>query len=113
MKNIPIIILCLIVLLFLKKRYFNNTDYKSMLVKGGVIIDVRSKGEFYSGHIKGSLNILNKKISFKEININKSYLANEEDLKYFKEVFEQILFDESFFDIFKMRKIKDFFLAVI
>ena len=57
MKNIPIIILCLIVLLFSKKRYFNNTDYKSMLVKVGVIIDVRSKGEFYSGHIKGSLNI--------------------------------------------------------
>lgn len=28
-----------------------------MLSSGGIIIDVRSEGEFYSGHIKNSLNI--------------------------------------------------------
>ena len=28
-----------------------------MLSNGGVIIDVRSEGEFYSGHIENSLNI--------------------------------------------------------
>ena len=42
---------------FLKKRFFDNTDYKAMLVSGGIIIDVRSEAEFYSGHIESSLNI--------------------------------------------------------
>ena len=39
------------------KYYFDTTDYKSMLSSGGIIIDVRSNGEFYSGHIENSLNI--------------------------------------------------------
>lgn len=32
-------------------------DYKEMLNNGGVIVDVRTKGEYNSGHIKGSINI--------------------------------------------------------
>lgn len=32
-------------------------DYKEMLQNGGVIVDVRTKGEYNSGHIKGSINI--------------------------------------------------------
>ncbi len=28
-----------------------------MLISGGIIIDVRSEAEFYSGHIESSLNI--------------------------------------------------------
>ena len=57
MKNIPLILLCVVAFFFIKKRFFDNTDYKSMLSNGGIIIDVRSKGEFYSGHIENSLNI--------------------------------------------------------
>ena len=34
-----------------------KTDYAQMVKNGAVILDVRSKGEFESGHIKGSLNI--------------------------------------------------------
>ena len=34
-----------------------KTDYAQMIKNGAVILDVRSKGEFESGHIKGSLNI--------------------------------------------------------
>ncbi|MCB0507401.1 MAG: rhodanese-like domain-containing protein [Chitinophagales bacterium] len=33
------------------------TDYKQLLKNGAVIIDVRTNGEFASGHIKGSKNI--------------------------------------------------------
>jgi hypothetical protein len=43
MKHLHVIILCLLALLFLKKRFFDNTDYKAMLVSGGIIIDVRSE----------------------------------------------------------------------
>lgn len=33
------------------------TNYKQLLNEGGIILDVRTKGEFAGGHIKGSLNI--------------------------------------------------------
>lgn len=33
------------------------TNYKQLLNEGGIILDVRTKGEFAGGHIKGSINI--------------------------------------------------------
>lgn len=32
-------------------------DYKQLKKEGALILDVRSKGEFSGGHIKGSINI--------------------------------------------------------
>ena len=57
MKYLPLILLLLIAVLILKKMFFDFTDYQAILDSGGVIIDVRTDSEFYSGHIKGSLNI--------------------------------------------------------
>jgi rhodanese-related sulfurtransferase len=34
-----------------------KVDYAELVKKGAVIIDVRSKGEYQGGHIKGSINI--------------------------------------------------------
>jgi phage shock protein E len=34
-----------------------KADYAALVKQGAIILDVRSKGEFASGHIKGSLNI--------------------------------------------------------
>lgn len=34
-----------------------KTDYAQMVKNGAIILDVRSKGEFESGHIRGSINI--------------------------------------------------------
>jgi rhodanese-related sulfurtransferase len=34
-----------------------KTDYKELLKNGATIVDVRSKGEYQGGHIKGSINI--------------------------------------------------------
>lgn len=34
-----------------------KTDYKALIQQGAEIIDVRTKGEFVSGNIKGSKNI--------------------------------------------------------
>ena len=43
---------------FFKKLFGgDNTDYKALVNNGALIIDVRSVGEFTSGHIKGSSNI--------------------------------------------------------
>lgn len=35
----------------------NTVDYSALVKGGALILDVRSKGEFSSGHILGSLNI--------------------------------------------------------
>jgi rhodanese-related sulfurtransferase len=34
-----------------------SIDYADLVKKGAIILDVRSKGEFAGGHIKGSVNI--------------------------------------------------------
>jgi len=34
-----------------------KTDYAQLVKDGAVILDVRSKGEFESGHIRGAINI--------------------------------------------------------
>ena len=42
---------------FLKKLFGPGTDFKALKDQGAVIIDVRTAGEFQSGHIKGAINI--------------------------------------------------------
>ncbi len=42
-----------IIRLFTKEK----TDYAQLVKDGAVILDVRTKGEFAGGHIKGSVNI--------------------------------------------------------
>lgn len=34
-----------------------KTDYAGLVKQGALILDVRSKGEYAGGHIKGSINI--------------------------------------------------------
>lgn len=34
-----------------------KADYRELLKKGATVVDVRTKGEFQGGHIKGSINI--------------------------------------------------------
>ncbi len=42
---------------FFKKLFGGNTtNYRELVTKGAVIIDVRTPGEFKSGHIPGSKN---------------------------------------------------------
>ena len=62
--------------------------------------------------VKGNLNILNKKINFDRISLNEKN-SSKEDLKFFKNSFENILFDESFLEIFKIKKIKNFVIEII
>lgn len=41
----------------LKTLFGKGIDYKDLVSKGAVIVDVRSKEEFRGGHIKNSINI--------------------------------------------------------
>ena len=61
---------------------------------------------------QGNISILNNKINFKTILMNENYNASKEDLKYFKKSFERIIFNESFLDIFSLKKIKNFILEI-
>lgn len=40
-----------------------KTDYAQLVKEGAIILDVRTKGEYESGHIKGSVNIPVDKLS--------------------------------------------------
>ena len=70
-------------------------------------VSYKGKDEKLFLKTKGKLNILSNKINFEKIEIN-NYKANKEDLKYYKNSFEKILFNESFSNIFELYKIKKF-----
>jgi len=42
---------------FFRKLFGEPTDFKALVQKGAIIVDVRSAGEFGSGHIQNSRNI--------------------------------------------------------
>ena len=58
---------------FLKKLFGGSTtDYKALMEKGAVIIDVRTPGEYSSGHIPGSKNIPLDQIGSKVADLKKA-----------------------------------------
>ncbi len=88
-----------------------NSDDKRKILKV-FSINTKEKNKIIEINVKGTLNILNNKINFKNISINDDYTASAEDLRYYKDSFEQIVLDESIMKIFDLRKIKDFILEV-
>jgi phage shock protein E len=34
-----------------------KADYGTLIAQGGIIVDVRSRGEYSGGHVKGSMNV--------------------------------------------------------
>jgi len=42
---------------FLKKLFGPGTDFKALMEKGAIVVDVRSSGEYKSGSVKGARNI--------------------------------------------------------
>tara|TARA_X000000368_G_scaffold54258_1_gene38604 strand:+ start:659 stop:2062 length:1404 start_codon:yes stop_codon:yes gene_type:complete len=90
---------------------FDIKDRKKLLKK--FLISGKFNKDPLNLNVVGSINLFNKKINFKKIRMNKNHIIQEEDINYFKETFERILFDESFFGIFKENKIKEFLLEVI
>ena len=84
-----------------KKRLF-----KKFLIKN------KMKNDNLEIETKGYLNILSKKINFNKISLNGKN-STIEDLKYYKDSFESILFEKNFLDIFDSKKIKSFILEII
>ena len=49
----------------------NKVDLSQLLKEGAIIVDVRSKAEFASGHVKGSINIPLEQIGTNAENLKK------------------------------------------
>ena len=94
--------------------YFNCkilvNDQKKLLKKFS--IKTKMNNGNFNIETKGNLNILNKKINFDKISLNSIELTKD-DLKYFKNSFERILFEKNFLGIFNLKKIKIFILEII
>ncbi len=84
-----------------KKKFFRKLSIKE-----------RKDNLNFKLNLIGNINILNNKINFKKIISNENFKASKEDLEYFKNSFENILFDQSFLEIFNLKKIKEFVLEV-
>ena len=96
------------------KLYFNclvKSENKKELLKK-FSIKIKNKNEILELKFKGNLNIFNRKINFKNVSMNKDYEASKEDLKYFKESFENILFDNNSLEIFDLNKFRKFLLEI-
>ena len=87
-----------------------SDDKKEFLAK----FDIKSKknNETFKIEFTGNMNVLNEKINFKKIIMNKNYKASAEDLKYFKSSFEKLVFDTGFVEIFNLKKMRKFILEV-
>jgi len=84
-----------------KRNFFKKFD-----------IDIKKENEILNLSVKGNLSVINNKINFKEISMNNNYKASNADLNYFKEKFENILFEDNFIKIFNLKKIKEFILEI-
>jgi|SRR5271157_2238982 len=59
----------------IKKLFgLKTTNYEQLIKEGAIILDVRTPGEFSTGHIKGSINIPVNKLS---LNLNKLKAKNK------------------------------------
>ena len=87
-----------------------SSDKKNFLKKFSV--KYKEKNQLIELNVAGNINVLNNKINFKKIIMNGDYKASKEDLNYYKQSFESILFNKDFIGVFNIDKIKDFILEI-
>ena len=59
------------------------------------------------------INLSLNKIYIKEVILNKEEKFNEEDILYYKKAFENLVIKDDVFEIFNIRKIRQFILEII
>ena len=75
-------------------------------------IDIDQNTNPLNLNVNGRLNIFMKRVYFESIKANKTFEASNEDLKYFKENFEQIILNESSMGIFDLNKFRKFIIQI-
>ena len=78
------------------------------------VFNIKSKdqNDIFTLNLEGNLSILNNKINLNKIQSSNNYIASKEDLSYFKNTFENIVYNESFLKIFNYKKIKEFLFEI-
>ena len=84
----------------------NSEDKRKLFKKFDV--DYKIKNEKINLKIKGDLNVLNNKVNFDHIKLNNNYNVPEDDLKFLKKSFEDIIFNKDFLSIFDLSKVSKF-----
>ena len=93
------------------KCFIKAPDKKKFI--GSFLPDYKEKQESLNLEVKANLNINKKKINFLKIDMNNKYQASEEDLKFFKNIFEITFFDASLLEIFNKKKINKFLNEIL
>jgi len=75
-------------------------------------VKLKDKDKTLKLNLNGNISILKNKININSVSMNKVYEASDEDLRYFKDTFENIVFDKRFIEIFSFKKIKKFILEI-
>ena len=86
-----------------------SPDKKKLFKK--LKINLKTKNDPIRISVKGSLNILNNKINFDQVEIDGNEVTHE-NLEFIKTSFENILFDEEFNKIFNLSKIRKFIYEI-
>ncbi len=84
-----------------KKKFLRSFNIKS-----------KDQNDIFTLNLEGNLSILNNKINLNKIQSSNNYIASKEDLSYFKNTFENIVYNESFLKIFNYKKIKEFLFEI-
>ena len=87
------------------KCQITSEDEKNFL--RSFLKNYNGKNEALNLEIKANLNLIQKKINFLIVT-NNTYQASEEDLKFFKEIFEITFLEDNLLDIFNTKKINNF-----
>ena len=87
----------------------NSLDKRKFLKK--LDISYKTKNEPFDLSLSGKLNILKKKVNFDFIKMN-NYEASVEDLKYYKNIFENSFFEKNSLMKFNKENIKKFILEI-
>ena len=87
------------------KCQITSEDEKNFL--RSFLKNYNGKNEALNLEIKANLNLIQKKINFLIVT-NNTYEASEEDLKFFKEIFETTFLEDNLLDIFNTKKINNF-----
>ena len=88
-----------------------NSPDKNKLLKD-LKVGLKSENEKLNLSVHGNINILNNKVNFEKIEIDNIYKASEEDLRYYKTTFENIIFDEDFLKMFDLLKVRKFLFEI-
>ncbi len=94
--------------------FFNcsiNTESKREFLKLFSIKN-KDKDKTFKLNFKGNLNVLNRKVNFRNISNDDNYIASKEDLKYLKNTFESIFLSKNNLEIFNLKKIKEFIIEI-